>query len=566
MLSPERPHHKFWPKRLPHAITPPATSLWDNLEISARRYPDKPALIFLGRIYTYAQLRDQAERLAARLHALGVRKGDRVMLDMQNCPQLVMAHFGILRANAVVVPVNPMNRAEELKHYITDPDAKVAITTADLAAEIAKANDALPQEERLQHLIVTHFTDAFDPASPDAGPMPEAWRDWLCTRHPAPAIAAQVMDWNTALDNSLPLPECTVGPQDLAVLPYTSGTTGNPKGCMHPHRSLMHNAVAAAAWGNATCENVALLAVPMFHITGMVSVMHCTIYSSGALVIMPRWDRELAGWLIARWQVTSWTNIPTMVIDLLASPNAGKLDLSSLVHIGGGGAAMPQAVAQRLLDQFGLRYVEGYGLTETAAPSHSNPQDSPKQQCLGVPFMSCDARVIDPQTLEELPPGQQGEIVVHGPMVFDGYWKRPEATAAAFVEREGKRFFRTGDLGHMDEDGYFFITDRLKRMINASGFKVWPAEVEALMFKHPAIQEACIIAARDSYRGETVKAVVVLRAAHKGKVSEQDILDWCREHMAVYKAPRIVQFADTLPKSGSGKVMWRTLQESEGRA
>jgi fatty-acyl-CoA synthase len=566
MLSPERPHHKFWPKRLPHAITPPATSLWDNLEISARRYPDKPALIFLGRIYTYAQLRDHAERLAARLHALGVRKGDRVMLDMQNCPQLVMAHFGILRANAVVVPVNPMNRAEELKHYITDPDAKVAITTADLAAEIAKANDALPQEQRLQHLIVTHFTDAFDPASPDAGPMPEAWRDWLCTRHPAPVIAAQVMDWNSALDNSLPLPQCTVGPQDLAVLPYTSGTTGNPKGCMHPHRSLMHNAVAAAAWGNATCENVALLAVPMFHITGMVSVMHCTIYSSGALVIMPRWDRELAGWLIARWQVTSWTNIPTMVIDLLASPNAGKLDLSSLVHIGGGGAAMPQAVAQRLLDQFGLRYVEGYGLTETAAPSHSNPQDSPKQQCLGVPFMSCDARVIDPQTLEELPPGQQGEIVVHGPMVFDGYWKRPEATAAAFIEWEGKRFFRTGDLGHMDEDGYFFITDRLKRMINASGFKVWPAEVEALMFKHPAIQEACIIAARDSYRGETVKAVVVLRATHKGKVSEQDILDWCREHMAVYKAPRIVQFADALPKSGSGKVMWRALQESEGRA
>lgn len=566
MLSPERPHHKFWPKRLPHAITPPATSLWDNLEISARRYPDKPALIFLGRIYTYAQLRDHAERLAARLHALGVRKGDRVMLDMQNCPQLVMAHFGILRANAVVVPVNPMNRAEELKHYITDPDAKVAITTADLAAEIAKANDALPQAQRLQHLIVTHFTDAFDPASPDAGPMPEAWRDWLCTRHPAPAISAQVMDWNTALDNSLPLPQCTVGPQDLAVLPYTSGTTGNPKGCMHPHRSLMHNAVAAAAWGNATCENVALLAVPMFHITGMVSVMHCTIYSSGALVIMPRWDRELAGWLIARWQVTSWTNIPTMVIDLLASPNADKLDLSSLVHIGGGGAAMPQAVAQRLLDQFGLRYVEGYGLTETAAPSHSNPQDSPKQQCLGVPFMSCDARVIDPQTLEELPPGQQGEIVVHGPMVFDGYWKRPEATAAAFIEWEGKRFFRTGDLGHMDEDGYFFITDRLKRMINASGFKVWPAEVEALMFKHPAIQEACIIAARDSYRGETVKAVVVLRATHKGKVSEQDILDWCREHMAVYKAPRIVQFADALPKSGSGKVMWRALQESEGRA
>jgi fatty-acyl-CoA synthase len=179
--------------------------------------------------------------------------------------------------------------------------------------------------------------------------------------------------------------------------------------------------------------------------------------------------------------------------------------------------------------------------------------------------MSCDARVIDPETRAEMPVGEQGEIIVHGPMVFAGYWKQPEATAAAFIEFEGKRFFRTGDLGRVDEEGYFFITDRLKRMINASGFKVWPAEVEALMFRHPAIQEACVISARDSYRGETVKAVVVLRASHKGQVTEQDIVDWCRDHMAVYKVPRIVEFADALPKSGSGKVMWRTLQEAEAR-
>lgn len=567
MHLPTRPHHKFWPTRLPRAITPPATSLWDNLEISARRYPDKPAIVFFGRVFSYAELMHEAERLAARLAALGVRQGDRVVLDMQNCPQLVIAHFAILRANAVVVPVNPMNRAEELKHYITDPDAKVAITTADLAPELVTANEGVPPAQRLSHLIVTHFTDAFDPASPDAGPLPDAWRDWLCARHAAPALrGGQVLAWNAALDNDLPLPALTVGPADLAVLPYTSGTTGNPKGCMHPHRSLMHNAVASAVWGNATMQTVALLAVPMFHITGMVSVMHSTLYVGGTLVVMPRWDRELAGWLISRWQVTTWTNIPTMVIDLLASPNLGSFDLTSLVHIGGGGAAMPQAVAQRLFEQWGLRYVEGYGLTETAAPSHSNPCEAPKQQCLGVPFMSCDARVLDPDTLQEMPAGQQGEIIMSGPMVFDGYWKRPDATAAAFIEFEGKRFFRSGDLGHVDEDGYFFLTDRLKRMINASGFKVWPAEVEALMFKHPAIQEACIIAASDSYRGETVKAVVVLRAGHKGKVSEQDILDWCRQHMAVYKAPRIVQFVDQLPKSGSGKVMWRSLQEAEARA
>ena len=251
-----------------------------------------------------------------------------------------------------------------------------------------------------------------------------------------------------------------------------------------------------------------------------------------------------------------------MVIDLLGSPNFASYDLSSLAYIGGGGAAMPQAVAQRLLEQYGLRYAEGYGLTETAAPSHANPPDHPKQQCLGIPFMSTDARVIDPDTLQELPVGEQGEIIIHGPEVFEGYWKRPDFTASAFIEFEGKRFFRSGDLGRMDEDGYFFLTDRLKRMINASGFKVWPAEVEALMFRHPAIQEACIIAAKDSYRGETVKAVVVLRATHKD-TTEQQIIDWCRENMAVYKVPRIVQFVPALPKSGSGKVMWRALQESE---
>jgi fatty-acyl-CoA synthase len=561
-----RPHYKFWPARLPHSLVTPATSLWDNLDISARRYPDKPGLVFFGRTFSYTEMRRQAERLAARLHALGVRCGDRVMLDMQNCPQLVIAHFAILRANAVVVPVNPMNRAEELKHYIVDPDVKVAITTSDLAGEIAKADAALPAGERLAHLIVTHFTDAFDPASPDAGPMPAAWRDWLLTRHAMPALASgEVLEWNAALDNALPLPELTVGPDDLALLPYTSGTTGNPKGCMHPHRTAMHNAVAACAWGNATAAAVSLLVVPMFHITGMVSVMHTNVFAGATSVLMPRWDRELAGWLISRWQVTHWTNIPTMVIDLMGSPNFDRFDLSSLAHIGGGGAAMPQAVAQRLYEQFGLRYVEGYGLTETAAPSHSNPPDAPKQQCLGIPFMGCDARVVDPETLAELPVGEAGEIIIHGPMVFDGYWKRPEATAAAFIEFDGKRFFRSGDLGRVDEDGYFFLTDRLKRMINASGFKVWPAEVEALMFKHPAIQEACVIAAHDAYRGETVKAVVVLRASHKGQVSEQDIVDWCRDTMAVYKAPRIVQFADALPKSGSGKVMWRSLQEAEAR-
>jgi fatty-acyl-CoA synthase len=392
-----RPHHKFWPHRIPHAITLPSTSLWDNLAISARRYPDKPALVFFGAITTYRELAEGAERLAAQLQALGVGKGDRVALFMQNCPQLVMAHFAILRANAVVVPVNPMNRAEELKHYITDPDTRVAITTGDLAPEMAKASNALPEGQRLAHLLVTQFTDAFDAAASGADAPPEAWREWLGTHHPLPVLVdGQAHAWVDCMTCTAAAPALEVGPNDLALLPYTSGTTGLPKGCMHLHKSIMHNAVASSLWGNGSADNVVLAVVPMFHITGMVSVMHSAIYAGSALVIMPRWDRDLAGRLISRWRVTSWANIPTMIIDLLGSPHFASYDLSSLSYIGGGGAAMPQAVAQRLQEQYGLRYAEGYGLTETAAPSHSNPPDHPKQQCLGIPFMSTDARVIDP--------------------------------------------------------------------------------------------------------------------------------------------------------------------------
>jgi fatty-acyl-CoA synthase len=558
-----RPHHRFWPKRLPHRISPPVTSLWHNLVVSAQRYPDKPALVFFDQQLSYSELLAQAERLAGHLHAQGVRAGDRVVLLMQNCPQWIVAHYAILRANAVVVPVNPMNRAEELKHYITDPDVKVAVCAADLAGDLLKANADLPEAQRLSHLVVAHYHDAIGPQAD----IPPAWIDWLTTRHPLPALpGGSVADWADALASTHTAPAHDRQPADLCVLPYTSGTTGLPKGCMHTHASIMHNAVACSLWTGGTPENVSLVVVPMFHITGMVVGMHSGLYTGATLVIMPRWDRELAGRQISAWRVTHWSNIPTMVIDLLASPRFDQYDLSSLVFIGGGGAAMPQAVAQRLFDQFGLRYAEGYGLTETAAPSHNNPPDAPKQQCLGIPFLSTDARVVDPETLQEMPVGEAGEIIIRGPSVFAGYWKRPDATEAAFIDFNGEKYFRSGDLGKVDEDGYFFITDRLKRMINASGFKVWPAEVEALMFRHPAIAEACVISTKDDYRGESVKAVVVLRDSALGQTSEQDILDWCRENMAVYKCPRVVQFVEALPKSGSGKVMWRLLQEREPAA
>ncbi len=561
----DRPHLKHWPKRLPRELVVPETSLWVNMEVSARRYPDKPLYIFFGRALSFKEARDQAEALAGWLQSVGVKAGDRGPVYMQNCPQYAVACYAVLRANAVVVPVNPMNRADEFSHYIADAGARVAICSADLADQVEAANAALPAAERLTDVLVTRYTDAMPEGTMDpAVAPPPAMEAWLRSDPPLPAPAsARYLRWTDALAlNCVPGPH-TAQIDDLALLPYTSGTTGNPKGCMHTHRTLMHNAIGGGQWGYASAESVSLGVVPMFHITGMMYGVLSPVYGGSTGVLMPRWDRELAGRLISRYQVSHWTCIPTMIIDLFASPNYASYDLTSLRCLSGGGAAMPFAVAERLRDEFGLMFAEGYGLTETAAPSHANPPESPKLQCLGMPIFGVDSRVVDPLTLQELSYGEVGEIITHGPMVFKGYWRHPEATEASFVEFEGKSFFRTGDLGRMDEDGFFFITDRLKRMINASGYKVWPAEVEMLLYKHPAIQEACIIAAHDAYRGETVKAVVVLRAEARGKTAPEDITAWSRDYMAAYKVPRIVEFVDSLPKSGSGKVMWRLLQDQE---
>ena len=552
------PHAAIWPSRLPRELVLPETTLWFNLEVSARRYPHKAAYVFFGQALSYADLHAQALALAGWLQAHGVRKGDRVLLFMQNCPQFVVAFYALQRADAVVVPVNPMNRVDEFGHYITDPQARVALTTADLAPIVAEASRRLPADQQLQHIVATRLADAM-PAQIEAQEAPsQAMLDWLLADLPLPEGCTR---WADALTAGLMPGPTEAGPDDLALLPYTSGTTGMPKGCLHTHRTLMPNVVGGGLWSHVSAESVSLGVVPMFHITGMLYGVLAPIYNGSTVVLMPRWDRELAGRLISRHRVTHWTCIPTMIMDLFGSPNYRSFDLSSLRYLSGGGAAMPQAVAERLQQEFGLTFAEGYGLTETAAPSHANPPERAKLQCLGIPLFGTDSRIIDPDTLQELPDGETGEIVTHGPMVFKGYWGHPEATKAAFITIDGKPFFRTGDIGRRDEEGYFFITDRLKRMINASGFKVWPSEVELLLFKCPLVLEACVIAARDAYRGETVKAVIVLRPEARGQATEQDIIDWAREHMAVYKAPRLVQFVDALPRSGSGKVMWRQMQE-----
>ena len=535
-----------------HHLIAPATNLFYNAEVSARRYPDKPFLVYYDTQVSFAAFHNEAERIAGYLEQVcGVQKGDRVLLLMQNSPQFIIGYYGILRANAVVVPLNPMNLTQEVLRYAKDAGAATMLVSQELYPRV----EPLLKSRDLEHVIVAAYSDYLKEPTTLAVP------DFISAPrvdHHSQGLAL----WKDVLAADLKPGPLTAGPDDLCVMPYTSGTTGQPKGCMHSHRTVMHTAVAGAQWFALQPEMTLLAVAPMFHVTGMQGGMNGPLFVGNTMVLLPRWDREVAAQCVERYKVASWTAIPTMIQDFFLNPNIGKYDLSSIQRLSGGGAAMPAAVAQRLAN-VGITYVEGYGLTETIGATHINPADHSKQQCLGIPIHDVDSRIIDPATLQELPPGEVGEIIMHGPQVFLGYWKKPEDTAQVFMELDGKQFFRSGDLGKMDEEGYFFIVDRLKRMINASGYKVWPTEIESLMYQHPAVQEACVIGAKDAHRGETVKAVIVLRAEWRGKIEAQPIIDWCRENMAAYKVPRVIEFADALPKSGAGKIMWRELQERE---
>lgn len=551
-------HLPHWPVGVSKHLTLPETNVWFNAEVSAARFPDKPYIVFYDTAITFREFKEETERIAGYLEQVcGVKAGDRVLLYMQNSPQWMLAYYGILRANAVVVPVNPMNRTAELVHYVHDSGATTAFVPQDLLDQMAPLVGDGP-EQGLKHLVVAAYSDYL--RVPTDLPMPDFIR---APRQPLTA-AGQVA-WVDMVARDLAPGPLTAGPDDLCVMPYTSGTTGNPKGCIHTHRSVMSTLLGGLQWFGRTQDTVYLSVLPYFHVTGMAGGLNGPLFAGGTVVLLPRWDRVVAARLVERYKVQSWQAISTMVIDFLSNDDVLPYDISSIDGIRGGGAAMPEAIARRLKERTGLDYVEGYGMSETMAATHINPPQRPKAQCLGIPVFDVDARVVDPATMQELPVGEIGEIVVHGPQVMQGYWNNDAATRDAFVEIDGKRFLRTGDLAQVDEDGYFFMVDRLKRMINASGFKVWPAEVEGLMYRHPAIHEVCVIAASDPKRGETVKALVVLRPEHVGKVGEQDIVAWAHDHMAAYKSPRIVEFVASLPKSGSGKVMWRELQEQETR-
>ena len=513
-------HFAYWPPLMPRSLPAAEGTLHAAFEASARRTPDKTLLHFQGESLTYREVFAQSGDLAGYLQQVcGVRPGDRVLVDLQNSAHFVIALYAILRADAVVVPVSPANLAGELAHYIADSDARVAIAGQEVQAHFAGL--------KLEHTLFAGGKD---------------WDAAIAAGHvPSPSKAQ---------------------PGDLCVMPYTSGSTGHPKGCMHTHATVLHNVVGSMLWKHVTADTVALATAPFFHVTGLVHSLLATVQAGGTMVIQQRWDPALAAELVERYRCTHWDNVPTMVVDLLSHPEAMKRDVSSLKWIFGGGAAMPEAIAQKLFDICGVDYIEGYGMTETISQTHMNPPQRAKKQCLGIPAFDTESFVIDPETFKVLPPGESGEIVVRGPQMLIGYWKKEQVYRESWVEVEGKSFFRTGDLGRMDEDGYYFISDRLKRMINAAGFKVWPAEVEAAMYKHPAIKECCIIASPDERKGETVKAVVVLKPEAAG-TSAEAIIEWMRTKMAAYKVPRKIEFIDALPRTPSGKIQWRSLQEKE---
>ena len=541
MTQSANPQH-YWPPHKPKSLIIPHTGLMHNLKVTSERYPLKTALWYYGRSLSYRELREQAERLAGHLAAQGVQKGDRVALWLQNSPAWVVGAFAAWHLGAVVVPLAPMLQARELGFFLQDAGIRVGVVGAELY-EKAKAGG-------LGHAVVANVLHGTDRET--AGiPIPDGLD-----------VEVGLQSGDISLEDALqavPAPAADVTSEDLCVMPYTSGTTGLPKGCMHTHGSVQANVFGASVWVDGNAEDVFLATMPYFHVTGFVNSLLTPVTGGGKVVLMSRWDRDAARELIRDQGVTVWTNTPTMLIDMMASPNFRAEDLRSIRNITGGGASLPEALGQKLLDLTGIRYIEGYGLSETMAQSHTNPKDRQKLQCMGIPLFNVDSRIIDVDTLTELPAGQVGEVIIHGPQVMKGYWNRPEETDKTFIEIDGKKFLRTGDLGYMDDEGYFFFTDRLKRMVNVSGMKVWPAEVENKLHAHPAIQEACVIAVPDERSGEHARALIVTKQGHR--VSGEEIEQWARGQMASYKVPRDYQFVDSLPRSPTGKVAWRQLQE-----
>jgi long-chain acyl-CoA synthetase len=538
----------FWSPGFDDAsIQLPNEPLLAQLARNVRSVPEKPAIIYYGRTVTFAELDEASDRFAGWLSSRGVEPGDRVAIDLQNCPQFAIAYYGAWKAGAVNVCINPMYKAAELRHPLRDAGVRVLVTSDQEYANVASIRNDTP----LEAVVVTSYRD-FIPTDP-ALPVPASF---LEARQPTPDTEDFGAIVTTARRIQSPPPRALT---DTALIQYTSGTTGLPKGAELTHGNVVANCELQNRYAEVADSDVILGVLPWFHITAMEGQLNMMAYCGVTLVTLGRFEIDTVLRALQQYRCTVTTLITTINIALVNYPKTREHDLTSLRACFSGGAPVPAEIAKRWEAVTGYPLIEGYGLSETTAPTHGNPLRRPKYGTVGVPYPLVDVKVVSLEDgVTEVPIGQSGEIRVRGPMVMKGYWRQPEATAEAI--RDG--WFATGDVGRVDDEGYFTIEERKKDMLKVSGFSVFPAEVEALMYHHPAIAQVAVVGLPDAYRGENPAAIVVLKPDFRGKVTEQDIVDWCRQEMSAVKAPRLVRFADALPRNASGKILKRQLREA----
>ncbi|WP_166244438.1 long-chain-fatty-acid--CoA ligase [Paenibacillus turpanensis] len=549
---------KPWLIHYPQEVAPtynyPKHNAAQLLVQSAHRYPGHCAVYFMGKRLTYAQLLEQSTRFAHALKQLGIQKGERVAIMLPNSPQYLIAFYGTLLMGGIVVQTNPLYMEGELTYQLKDSGAAVIVTLDLLFAKVEKV---FPRTE-LRHALVTSIQDYL--------PFPKNLLYPIKLRKegqmPHIRYSSQVHSFKKLLAGAPAsrLFEEVDAERDVAVLQYTGGTTGVSKGVMLTHYNLTANTYQNIHWGykNKDGEERFLAALPCFHVFALTVLMLQSALRAGTLILLPRFEVKQVLEAIHKHKPTIFPGAPTMYIALINHSELSSYDLSSIQVCISGSAPLPLEVQERFEELTGGRLIEGYGLTEASPVTHANPiWGRRKIGSVGVPFPDTEARIVDADSGEDVPVGAIGELLVRGPQVMLGYWNRPDETAK--VLRDG--WLYTGDMAIMDEDGYFSIVDRKKDMIIASGYNIYPREIEEVLFEHPGIKEAAVAGVPDQYRGETVKAFIVLKEGEY--VTEAELDAWCRGMLAAYKVPRLYEFRETLPKTMVGKVLRRKLLEEE---
>lgn len=551
----EKPWYKFWPEGVPKHIDYPEVPLFELLRKTAEKYPDKTAIVYFDRKITYNELNVASDKFTTALVDMGVKKGDKVAIFLPNVPQFVMAYYGVIKTGAIATAISPLYKEREVEHQLSDSEAET-IVTLDLLYPLV---EKVWEKTKLKRVIVTGLKDYMPKAKAFLGSLLKKIPSRKVESKPNVYFFRELLDKYPANP-----PEVEINPkEDLVALQYTGGTTGTAKGAMLTHMNLVSNAVMCAAWLQGSEGNETFLAVlPLFHIYGMTTGMNAPIYLAGRVILLPRFDIVATLKSIEKYKVTVFCGAPTMYAMLLAHPDMGKYDCTSVRFCISGSAPLPPEVQKKFMEMTGGVLVEGYGLTESSPVTHCNPLDpamkTVKVGSIGIPWPDTDAKIVDIETgKKELKPGETGEVVVKGPQVMKGYWKMPEETAD--VLRDG--WLYTGDIGKMDTDGYFYITDRKKDLIKYKGYSVYPRELEDVLYEHPAVKLCGVVGKPDPVAGEIPKAFVVLKDGTSA--TEKEIMDFVNERVAPFKAIREVEFRTELPMTMVGKVLRRVLQEEE---